>query len=103
MNFLFDPLERWVTMLLAKFFGVENFLCILLFLKYHLSRVPLSLTFLFATIEASLVMFIDLLVPISSIKDSQECLLLVKPANGLACVTLGFLIGIIDSAQAVAG
>lgn len=103
MNHLFDLLETSVTMLLAKFFGVENFLCILLFLKYPLCNLPPPpLGFLLVTIKA-LVMFMDLLISISSIKASQGCLLLVKAASCLAYVTLGFAKGSKDSKQAVTG
>lgn len=90
-------------MLLAKFFGVENFLCFPHSLKDHLSSGPHLLhSFFLATIEA-LLMFMELLAPISSIKVSHGCLLLVKAASGLASVTLGCANGSMDSEQAVAG
>jgi hypothetical protein len=47
-------------------------------------------------------MSIELLASISSINDSQGCLLF-KAASGLAYVTLGFANADVDSEQAVAG
>lgn len=48
-------------------------------------------------------MFMASLIPISSIKASQGCLLLVKVAGSLAYVTLGLADGSKDFKQAVAG